>query len=67
MASKLAPHEALELHELMDCEISVVKKLKASLPMVQDNELKEFMENRIRNKSQQIDEMIQFAKSQGIE
>lgn len=45
-----APHEMLELHELMRSEIIGVRKLQISMPMVGDSELKAFMEQALNQK-----------------
>lgn len=49
---KLAPHEALELHEIIRSEVTAATKLQASLAMVLDPELKEFMQNVLKSKKE---------------
>ncbi len=46
----LAPHEILELHELMRNELTCAKKLKANLAIVDEGELRSFMENSLNAK-----------------
>jgi similar to spore coat protein len=50
--TKLAPHEALELHEIIRSEVTAATKLQASLAMVMDPELKTFMENVLKSKKE---------------
>lgn len=61
--NNLAPHEILELRELMDTTIIGIKKMQASIPMVEDDELKSFMERCIDNKNQTINSMQKFIES----
>lgn len=55
-----APHEMLELHELMHSEIIGVKKLQASMPMVGDSELRTFMEQALNMKKATLHQCEQF-------
>ncbi|MGE5627412.1 MAG: hypothetical protein ACM3X7_04750 [Solirubrobacterales bacterium] len=61
--SKLAPHEVLELRELIDINIVGAKKVQASLGMVEDEELKTFMESCLETKKSNIGSMEKFIKS----
>ena len=61
----LAPHEALELHELLKSEVTGYKKLKTTMIMVEDNELKEFMKESMKYKRENIEQMQRFIASQG--
>lgn len=56
-STTLAPHETLELHELLSSSIIGVKKAKASLSMIQDNELKNFMKSSLDYKKQKIQQL----------
>lgn len=47
---KLAPHEALELHEIIRSEVTAAAKLQTTLTMVQDNDMKAFMKTCVQNK-----------------
>ncbi|MDF2883695.1 MAG: hypothetical protein K0R54_4255 [Clostridiaceae bacterium] len=58
----LAPHEILEIRELMDTNLIGAKKLQASMAMVHDDELKSFMEKCLSNKKENIDTMQSFVK-----
>jgi len=60
----LAPHEALELHELIQCEITGYKKLKTSIIMVEDNELKDFMRESMNFKRESIEQMQRLIAAQ---
>lgn len=60
--NSLAPHEILELRELMDTNLIGAKKIQASMPMVDDGELKSFME-RCLNTKKNINSMQTFAQN----
>lgn len=62
-ANTLAPHEMLELRELMDTNLIGAKKMKASMPMVQDDELKSFMERCLDSKKDNINSMQTFIEN----
>jgi similar to spore coat protein len=47
---RLAPHEALEVRELVSQEMLGIKKISASMNMVNDTELKNFMQDSIASK-----------------
>lgn len=47
---RLAPHEALEAREFISQEMLGIKKISASINMVNDNELKSFMQDSIEAK-----------------
>lgn len=61
--SNLAPHEVLELRELIDINIVGAKKVQASMDMVEDEDLKTFMESCLDTKKSNIDSMEKFIKS----
>ncbi len=50
----LAPHEALELHEIIRSELTVVTKLQASLGLVKDPDIKTFMQTTLQTKQDVI-------------
>ena len=60
----LSPHEALELHELLRSEITGYKKLKTSIIMVEDNELKDFMKESMDFKKENIEQLQRFITAQ---
>lgn len=62
--SGLAPHELLELHELINTEIVGAKKAQASLSMVQDEELKGFIQDSLNSKKSSLEQMQQFLSTQ---
>lgn len=62
-SNSLAPHEILELRELMDTDIVGAKKMKASMPMVEDDELKSFMERCLDSKKDNINSMQTFIEN----
>ncbi|MFW2489098.1 hypothetical protein ACN077_11025 [Clostridium chromiireducens] len=59
----LAPHEMLELRELLDTNVIGVKKIQASMPMVEDDELKSFMERCLDIKKDNINSMQTFIEN----
>lgn len=60
----LAPHEALELHEMLRSEITGYKKLKTSIIMVEDNELKDFMKESMNFKKENVEQLQRFITAQ---
>jgi len=48
--TKLASHEAIEVREFISQEMLGIKKINASLNMVNDQELKNFMQDSIASK-----------------
>jgi similar to spore coat protein len=61
--TKLAPHETIELRELLGNEVLGYKKLNSSINVVQDNELKTFMQNCVNNKKTKIEELQCFIET----
>lgn len=61
--TELAPHEMLELHEIMNSEITCTKKLQASLGMVTDPDLQLFMEGSIKLKKDMLNKYQEFYQS----
>ncbi|MEA5093684.1 MAG: hypothetical protein VB128_01900 [Sedimentibacter saalensis] len=59
----LAPHETLEVHELLRSELTCLKKLQANMSIVQDNELKQFMNEAMNSKQRSIEQLQQFIAS----
>jgi hypothetical protein len=55
--NKFAPHETLELHELLNTSVLAAKKLNTTLGMVKDKELKEFMKNTLTTKKANINDL----------
>lgn len=47
---KLAPHEAIEVRELISQEILGIKKVSANIDMVTDAELKSYMQDTLSSK-----------------
>jgi similar to spore coat protein len=56
----LAPHEALELHEIIRSEVTAVTKIQASLAMVQDNDMKSFMQTCLQTKQDALRQYQNF-------
>lgn len=63
---ELAPHETHEIHEMLRSEITGYKKLKASIVLVQDDDLSQFMKDALNSKRDKIEQMQQFISAQGI-
>jgi hypothetical protein len=59
----LAPHEMLELRELMDTNVIGTKKVQASMAMVEDDELKSFMQKCLNSKKDNINSMQTFIEN----
>lgn len=57
---KLSHHEAMELHELINDYMVGVKKLNEEMSKVQDEELKNFMEDSLNNKITKLQEIHDF-------
>lgn len=57
---KLTPHETLELHELLSSSVIAAKKTKATIPMIDDEELKNFMQSSLDAKKASIQQLQQF-------
>jgi hypothetical protein len=50
MNGNLAPHEAIEVREYISQEMLDIKKISASINMVNDAELKNYMQDSIASK-----------------
>lgn len=61
MTRALAPHEALELHEVLRTEALSATKAQAMLPMVGDADLKALMQDSLQRKLVRIERMREFA------
>ncbi|MVX65157.1 hypothetical protein [Clostridium chromiireducens] len=62
MNTQLAPHEAIEIRALISQEMLGIKKINASMSLVQDNELKSFMQDSLNAKKASL-QNIQSALS----
>jgi similar to spore coat protein len=58
--SALAPHETLEVHELLSSEINMAKKIQANIAMVKDEDLKSYMQDCLDKKMKVIETMDVF-------
>jgi hypothetical protein len=63
MNTQVAPHEILELHELLNTNLIGAKKMTANMSMVQDQALKSFMKDSLNNKKAKIQELQNFINS----
>jgi len=64
--TRLAPHETLDLHELLDSGVTGAKIMQASLAMVKDPDLKSFMEDSLNAKKSRIQDMQRLISNQGM-
>ncbi len=64
---QLAPHETLQLHELLGSKVALVKKLKASQAMVQNPDLANLIEDSLNTKKLEIKELQQFLEGKGLQ
>lgn len=62
----LAPHETLELHELLKSHIAGIKKLATSLSMIQDQDLAALAQAELQAKKQQLRDIQQFISSNNL-
>ncbi|WP_246615410.1 hypothetical protein [Clostridium thailandense] len=62
--TNLAPHEMLELHELISGEIVSLKRTQANISMVNDNELKNYMQQCLNSKKTAIEQIQNFISTQ---
>jgi hypothetical protein len=62
--ASLTAHEMMELHELMSMEIMGTKRTKASLNMVQDEQLKKFMQDSLNSKNGALEQIQSFLSTQ---
>jgi hypothetical protein len=62
--NQIAPHEIIELHELLNANILGAKKLTASSSMVKDEALKKLMQNSLEGKKTRIKELQNFINGQ---
>jgi similar to spore coat protein len=61
---KLTKHEMLELHEIINSEVTCLKKLQVNLDMVSDPDLKAFMEESIDLKKDTLTKYQDFLNRQ---
>jgi hypothetical protein len=64
--NQLAPHEILELKEIMSTEVLGLKKLQTSMEIVNDIELKSFMERCVSSKKDKIGAIQGFIENNQI-
>lgn len=61
---KLAPHEAIEVREFVSQEMLGVKKINASMNMVNDPELKSYMQDSISAKQSALQKIQSALENQ---
>ncbi|AIF50353.1 hypothetical protein [Pelosinus sp. UFO1] len=52
----ITPHEILKLHEIVQNEVACARKLQANMNRIQDQELKNFMQNSLQAKRETLTE-----------
>lgn len=65
-SNSLAPHEMLEVRELLNSEMVCLKKMEANMAAVKDQELKSFMQDSINSKNTRLQEMQGFINGVGL-
>jgi similar to spore coat protein len=63
----LAPHETLELHEILRIKQTELKKLKTSMTMVQNQKLLSFMQDCIASSKAFISELQEISNKPNTE
>ncbi len=58
--NSLAPHEILELKELLSSEVLAMKKLQTSSSVVKDEQLKSYIETCMDSKKNKISDIQKF-------
>lgn len=56
----LNPHEMMELHELIRCEVACAKKIQANLAIISDPDLKSFMQDSLERRKAKINQYHDF-------
>jgi hypothetical protein len=56
----LTPHEMIELDELMQSEISCIKKMMVNQEQIHDSQLKSYMQTTLNAKKMRITELYQL-------
>lgn len=59
----LAHHEMIELRELIDSNLVGAKKIQTSMDMVNDEELKTFMDKCLKTKKDNINSIESFVQN----
>lgn len=62
----LAPHEMLELREILDSDMTCTKKLESTVIALQDPELTTFVQDLVNVKKQEMRDIQQFVNSNQI-
>lgn len=65
--TRLAPHETIQLRELMSNSILGFKSMQTSLNMVSNPKLKSFINNTLNSKKASIEEMHNFVNKVNME
>lgn len=63
LANNFAPHELLELHELLASETTAALKLQASARVVQDNQLQALIQRSLTAKQSRLHQMVDLVNT----
>ena len=63
----LAPHETLELHELLRSKQIEIKKIQTNLAMVRDESLREFMKDCLESSRANMRELMDLSQNSTME
>ena len=58
--ANLAPHETLELHELLSTDSAEIKKLSSTVNIIKDKDLKAYFQNYINFKKANIEALTKL-------
>ena len=61
--ANLAPHETLELHELVSVSISEIKNLANSIPNVRDEDLRNYLNKYVNTKKTNLENIQKLVDS----
>lgn len=63
----LAPHETLELHEILRFKQTEIKKIKANMGLVQDEKLSSYMEDCLESSVSFVNELGKLSDKSSME
>lgn len=63
----LAPHETLELHEILRFKQTEIKKIKANMALVQDEKLSSYMKDCLESSVSFVNELGKLSDKSSME
>ncbi|KUO62578.1 MAG: hypothetical protein APF84_02180 [Gracilibacter sp. BRH_c7a] len=63
----LAPHETLELHEILRFKQTEIKKIKANMALVEDEKLRSYMQDCLESSVSFINELGKLSEKSSME